>query len=146
MLLRFFYISWCKHFVAAMRFECYNSNKITVCFVLCNVFSRFHICGRTTPQILNLLKDIYSAPTDQWLRGAVQKQTNSIFTYPNWGWPPSLPPYFWQIYFWHNFFWQKSWNFTYILYYSYYFLMVRGTDRKTQSPLVSPDWAINHTK
>ena len=31
---------------------------------------------------------------------------------------------------------------TYIQYYPYYFLRVRGTDRKTQSPLVGPDWVI----
>ena len=48
---------------------------------------------------------------------------------------------------------------TYILYYHYYFLRARGTNRKTQSPfkwffslkasfkyLVGPDWVINHTK
>ena len=39
-------------------------------------------------------------------------------------------------------FWQKLLNsrlWIYILYYPYYFLRVRGTDRKTQSPLVGPD-------
>ena len=36
-------------------------------------------------------------------KGCRKKQTNSIFRhYPNWGWPPSLPPYFRQIYFWQS--------------------------------------------
>ena len=44
---------------------------------------------------------------------------------------------------------RKSWHFRlwiYILYYPYYFLRVRGKDRKTQSPLVGPDWVIDHKK
>ena len=35
------------------------------------------------------------------VRGNVQKKKQYIYRhYPNWGWPPSLPPYFWQIIFW----------------------------------------------
>ena len=37
------------------------------------------------------------------IRGNVQKKKQYIYRhYPNWGWPPSLLPYFWQIYFWHS--------------------------------------------
>ena len=62
---------------------------------------------------------------------------------PNWWWPPSLLPYFWQIYFWQtldhvdlppsprNF--DKNHEILgfeiYIVYYPYYFLRVWGTDR-----------------
>ena len=59
-----------------------------------------------------------------------------------------LLPYFWQIYFWQSIdgvdlppsprIFDKNLEILgfeiYILYYPYYFLRVRGTDRKTQSP------------
>ena len=68
---------------------------------------------------------------------------------PNWGGPPSLLPYFWQIYFWQSIDhfdlppstrifdkYHEILGFeTYIFYYPFYFLRVRGTYRKTQSPL-----------
>ena len=35
--------------------------------------------------------------------GVPSEKTQYIYRhYPNWGWPPSLPPYFWQIYFWQS--------------------------------------------
>ena len=93
----------------------------------------------------------------------VPSKTNKQYIcrhYPNWGWPPSLPSYFWQIHFWHSVdhvdlppsprIFDKNHEIlgfkTYILYYPYYFLRVRGKDRKTQSPLIGPDLVKNYTK
>ena len=37
------------------------------------------------------------------VKGCRQKKPQYIYRhYPNWGWPPSLAPYFWQMYFWHG--------------------------------------------
>ena len=38
----------------------------------------------------------------EWELGVTSKKKQYIcWHYPNWGGPPSLLPYFWQIYFWH---------------------------------------------
>ena len=85
----------------------------------------------------------------------------------------NFPINFWQIYFWHSIdhvdlppsprIFDKDHEAlgleTYNLYYPYYFLRVRGTNRKTQTPfkgiillkasfkyLYGPDWVLNHTK
>ena len=78
------------------------------------------------------------------LRSNVTKKKQYIYRhYPNWGWPPSLLPYFWQIYFWHSVdhvdlppsprIFDKNHEILgfeiYIVYYPYYFLRVWGTDR-----------------
>ena len=83
------------------------------------------------------------------VRGAVKKKKQYIYRHcPNWWWPPSLLPYFWQIYFWQSVahvdlppsprIFDKNHEIlgfeTCILYYPHYFLRVRGTDRMTQSP------------
>ena len=48
----------------------------------------------------NILK-VYAERTRRKLRGNVIKNKQYIYRhYSNWGWPPSLLPYFWQIYFW----------------------------------------------
>ncbi len=68
--------------------------------------------------------------------------------YPNWGWPPSLPPYFWQIYFWQSVdyvdlppsprIFDKNHEIlgceTYIHYYPYYFLRVRVETKRQGVP------------
>ena len=82
------------------------------------------------------------------IRGNLKKKQYICGHYPNLGWPPSLLPYFWQIYFWQSVdhvdlppsprIFDKNHEIlgfeTYNLNYPYYFLRVRGTDRKTQSP------------
>ena len=103
----------------------------------------------TTGKYINILYRINrNNNLDRGLRGNVKKKQYIYRHYPNWGWPPSLLPYFWQIYFWHSVdhvdlppsprIFDKNHEIlgfeTYILYYPYYFLRVRGTDRKTQSP------------
>ena len=82
-------------------------------------------------------------------KGCRQKKKQYIYRHcPNWWWPPSLLPYFWQIYFWQSVdhvdlppsprIFDKNHEIlgfeTCILYYPHYFLRVRGTDRMTQSP------------
>ena len=86
---------------------------------------------------------------DLTIRGAIKKKTQYIYRHcPNWWWPPSLLPYFWQIYFWQSVdhvdlppsprIFDKNHEIlgfeTCILFYPHYFLRVRGTDRMTQSP------------
>ena len=53
--------------------------------------------------------------------------------YPNWGWPPFLRPIFWKIYFWHSV--EILGCETYILYYPYYSLRVRGTYSSKENSL-----------
>ena len=72
-----------------------------------------------------------------------KKQQYILRHYPNWGGPPFRPPYFLPIYFWHRVdhvdppspprIFDKNHEIlgfeTYIHYYPYYFLRVRGTDK-----------------
>ena len=111
---------------------------------------RQHILGKSkaNPRQIAGTSDPYlrriSGTSHEIFLGVTSKKKQYIYRHcPNWWWPPSLLPYFWQIYFWqtldHVDLPPSPRNFDrnheilgfeiYIVYHPCYFLRVWGTDR-----------------